>query len=122
MEALRPRSLTSALNGQGRRARESSEERWRKLFDCATWLHKAKEMPKVGFKCEVERHLTGKETEPWEIIYFKLYKESAAYRREGPRNSCSDAGEGQISGLLPGDDLRRFSRARVKMNFNQRPN
>ena len=25
-------------------------------------------------KGEVERHLTGKETEPWEIIYFKLYK------------------------------------------------
>jgi hypothetical protein len=23
---------------------------------------------------EVERHLTGKETEAWEIIYFKLYK------------------------------------------------
>jgi hypothetical protein len=43
-------------------------------FDCATWLHKAKEIPKEGFKCEVERHLTGKETEPWEIIYFKLYK------------------------------------------------
>jgi len=43
-------------------------------FDCATWLHKAKEMPKEGFKAEVERHLTGKETESWEIIYFKLYK------------------------------------------------
>jgi hypothetical protein len=43
-------------------------------FDCATWLHKAKGMPKEGFKGEVERHLTGKDTEPWEIIYFKLYK------------------------------------------------
>jgi hypothetical protein len=43
-------------------------------FDCATWLHKAKEMPKEGFKCAVERHLTGKETESWEIVYFKLYK------------------------------------------------
>ena len=43
-------------------------------FDCATWLHKAKEMPKEGFKDEVQRHLTGKDTEPWEIIYFKLYK------------------------------------------------
>jgi hypothetical protein len=31
-------------------------------------------MAKKGFKGEVERHLTGKETEPWEIIYFKLYK------------------------------------------------
>jgi hypothetical protein len=43
-------------------------------FDCATWLHKAKELPKEGFKCAVERHLSGKETEPWEILYFKVYK------------------------------------------------
>jgi hypothetical protein len=43
-------------------------------FNCATWLHKAKEMPKEEFKREVERHLTGQETEPWEIISFKLYK------------------------------------------------
>jgi hypothetical protein len=43
-------------------------------FDCATWLHKAIELPKEGFKREVEKHLTGQETEPWEIIYFKLYK------------------------------------------------
>jgi hypothetical protein len=45
-----------------------------KRFDCATWLHKAREMPKEQFKREVEKELTGKETEPWEIIYFKLYK------------------------------------------------
>jgi hypothetical protein len=43
-------------------------------FDSATWLHKAKELPKEDFKRAVECHLTGKETEPWEIIYFKLYK------------------------------------------------
>ena len=43
-------------------------------FDCATWLHKARELPKEEFKREVERHLTGKETEPWEILYFKAYK------------------------------------------------
>src|SRR5467141_3470756 len=43
-------------------------------FDCATWLHKAREMPKEEFKREVEKELSGKETEPWEIIYFKLYK------------------------------------------------
>ncbi len=43
-------------------------------FDCATWLHKAQELPKEEFKREVERHLTGKETEPWEILYFKVYK------------------------------------------------
>src|SRR6266702_6745042 len=43
-------------------------------FDCATWLHKARQMPKEDFKKEVEKELTGKETEPWEIIYFKLYE------------------------------------------------
>jgi hypothetical protein len=49
-----------------------------KTFDCATWLHKANELPKEQFKREVERHLTGKETEPWELIYFKLYKSQLA--------------------------------------------
>jgi hypothetical protein len=43
-------------------------------FDCATWLHKARHMPKEDFKLEVEKELTGRETEPWEIIYFKLYQ------------------------------------------------
>jgi hypothetical protein len=43
-------------------------------FDCAIWLHKAREMPTEDFKREVEKELTGRETEPWEIIYFKLYK------------------------------------------------
>jgi hypothetical protein len=43
-------------------------------FDCATWLHKAREMPKEEFQQEVEKELTGRETEPWEIIYFKLYQ------------------------------------------------
>jgi len=46
----------------------------RQDFDCATWLHKARELPKEEFKQEVERELTGKITEPWEIVYFKLYK------------------------------------------------
>jgi hypothetical protein len=46
----------------------------REAFDCATWLHKARELPKEGFKNEVERYLTGNETEGWDLIYFKLYK------------------------------------------------
>ena len=45
-----------------------------KHFDCATWLHKAREMPKEEFKHEVEKELTGIDCEPTEIIYFKLYK------------------------------------------------
>ena len=43
-------------------------------FDCAPWVHKAQELPREEFKREVERHLTGKETERWEILYFKAYK------------------------------------------------
>jgi len=43
-------------------------------FACAPWVHKAKQLPKEQFRRAVERHLTGKETESWEIIYFKLYK------------------------------------------------
>ena len=47
-------------------------------FDCATWLHRAQQMPKEEFKHAVEKHLTGKETEPWEILYFKVYKSQLA--------------------------------------------
>src|ERR1035438_600606 len=43
-------------------------------FDCATWLHKARKLPKEDFRREVERELTGKETEPSELICFKVYK------------------------------------------------
>jgi hypothetical protein len=43
-------------------------------FDCATWLHKARSMPKEEFKREVEKELTGRESEAYEIVYFKLYK------------------------------------------------
>jgi len=42
-------------------------------FDCATWLHKAQELPKERFKNEVEQYLTG-ESEPSELIYFKVYR------------------------------------------------
>jgi len=43
-------------------------------FKSAMWLHKAREMPFGDFKREVEREVTGKDAEPAEIIYFKLYK------------------------------------------------
>jgi hypothetical protein len=31
-------------------------------------------MPGEEFKREVDRYLTGKDTEPWEILYYKAYK------------------------------------------------
>jgi len=43
-------------------------------FDCATWLHKARELPKEDFRRAVEKELTGREEEPSELIYFKVYK------------------------------------------------
>ena len=43
-------------------------------FESAIWLHKARSMPVEEFKRAVDRHLTGQETEPWEILYFKMYK------------------------------------------------
>ena len=50
----------------------------RQHFDCATWLHKARELSKEDFQQAVERELTGKLTEPWEIVYFKLYESQTA--------------------------------------------
>jgi hypothetical protein len=66
-------------------------------FDCATWLHKAQELPKERFKNEVERHLTGKETESWEIIYFKLYKSQLPVVEKAL----------EIAGLMLGTDKSR---------------
>src|SRR5260370_25842547 len=43
-------------------------------FDCATWLHKARKLPKEDFRRAVEKELTGREEEPSELIYFKVYK------------------------------------------------
>jgi hypothetical protein len=37
-------------------------------------VHKAIELPREEFKREVEKQLTGQETQPWEILYFKVYK------------------------------------------------
>ena len=45
-----------------------------KDFDCAAWMHKARCLPRDQFKREVEQHLTGKDTEATEIVYFKFYQ------------------------------------------------
>jgi len=60
-------------------------------FDCATWLHKARSLPKEEFRREVEKELTGRETEPHEIIYFNVYKSQIPVVRAGTRDRGSDA-------------------------------
>jgi hypothetical protein len=43
-------------------------------FDCATWLHKAKESTKQELKEEVHKYFTGEDYEPYEMVYFKLFE------------------------------------------------
>ena len=58
------------------KARELAKvaRRDRQKFESAPWVHKASTMPREEFKREVDRYLTGKDNEPWEILYFKAYK------------------------------------------------
>ena len=72
-----PRQLHRDLEGMGwtkakelvRVARRDGER-----FESAPWVHKANELPREEFKREVERYLTGKEQEQWELLYFKVYR------------------------------------------------
>jgi hypothetical protein len=66
-------------------------------FDCAPWVHKASSMPREEFKQEVVRHLTGQETEPHEILYFKMYKSQPPVIEEALENA----------GLMLGSDKSR---------------
>jgi hypothetical protein len=78
----------------------------RQHFDCAIWLHRAREIPQKQFKQEVEKELTGRETEPWEIIYFKLYESQMPVigKRStliaGPKRVCHDYAQASGSALL----------------------
>ena len=74
-------------------------------FESATWLHKARQMPKAEFKREVEKELTGKDSEPSELIYFKVYKSQIPVIEQAIETAGLDAGIRQIARLLPGDDL-----------------
>jgi len=67
-------------------------------FDCATWLHRAQQLPKEEFKRDVEKHLTGKETEPWEILYFKVYKSQLAVVEQALETAALMLGTGKSRG------------------------
>ena len=73
-------------------------------FDYATWLHRAQEMPKEQFKQEVEKELTGRETEPWEIVYFKLYQSQMPVIERAIETAALMLGSDR-SAATPGDDL-----------------
>jgi hypothetical protein len=67
-------------------------------FESATWLHKAKSLPKESFKREVEQHLTGKQTEPSELIYFKVYKTQIAVIEQAIETAALMLGSDQSRG------------------------
>jgi hypothetical protein len=62
-------------------------------------------MPKEVFKQEVEKELTGRETEPMKIIYFKLYQSQLPVIERAIEKGGSDAGKRPISRLLFRNDL-----------------
>jgi hypothetical protein len=66
-------------------------------FDCAPWVHKAKDLNREEFEREVERHLTGKESEPWDLMYFKVYKSQLAVIEQAL----------ETAGLMLGSDKSR---------------
>jgi hypothetical protein len=72
-------------------------------FDCATWLHKAREMPKEDFKREVESATRNRTRSS----IFKIYKIQIG-NRAGTRDCGAHAGYRQIARLLFGDDLCGF--------------
>jgi plasmid maintenance system killer protein len=81
----------------------------RQHFDCATWLHRAREMPKEQFKEAVERELTGRETEPWEVLYFKLYQSQMPVIERAIETAClmlgSDRSRGYCLEMICADFL-----------------
>ena len=71
-----PRTMRKELKQLGwSKAAELAKvaRRDREHFKSATWLHRARELPKQQFKDEVEKYLTG-DSEPSELIYFKVYR------------------------------------------------
>jgi hypothetical protein len=71
-----------------------------KAFDCAPWVHKAKEMPRGEFEREVEKHLTGKESESWEMIYFKVYKSQLAVIEQALETAALMLGSDKSRGYM----------------------
>ena len=77
-------------------------------FESAPWVHKAQELPKEEFKREVDRHLTGRNTEASELVYFRLFKSQLAAIEQALETASLMLGFRQVPGLRPRNDLRGF--------------
>ena len=67
-------------------------------FESATWMHKARQMPKEEFRREVEKELTGKDEEPSELIYFKVYKSQVPVVEQAIETAALMLGSGKSRG------------------------
>ena len=74
-------------------------------FESATWLHKARSLPKQEFKAEVERELTGRGTEPSELMYFKVYKSQMPVIEQALDTAALMLGTDKSRGYCLGNDL-----------------
>ena len=81
---------------KARRTGQGGAQGGRALRKC-TWVHRAQVLPKEEFKREVERHLTGKETEVVGDYLLQAVQESVTGGGEGHRNG----------GLMLGTDKSR---------------
>jgi len=72
-------------------------------------LHNADALPKAEFKREVEKHLTGKESGPWEVIYFKVYKSQLAVIEQALETAAlmlgTDKSRGYMLEMICADSL-----------------
>jgi hypothetical protein len=72
-------------------------------------VHKARSMPKEEFTREVEKELTGRESEPHDIIYFKVYKSQIPVIEQGLETAAlmlgSDKSRGYCLEMICADFL-----------------
>jgi hypothetical protein len=67
-------------------------------FESAPWVHKAQELPKEEFRREVERHLTGRNTEASELLYFRLFKSQLVVIEQALETASSMLGSDKSQG------------------------
>lgn len=81
----------------------------RQDFDCAPWVHKAIDLTTEEFRREVEKHLTGQDTEPWEIMHFKVYESQLPVIEQALETAalmlCSDKSRGYCLEMICVDFL-----------------
>jgi hypothetical protein len=65
-------------------------------------------MPTAEFKREVVKHLTGKDEEPWEMLYFKVYKSQLAVIEQALETASLMLGGQKSRGYCLENDLRRL--------------